>query len=324
MKRMCEPVDLMVAIGLFATVLSGYFLFLAAGGVGAIVTVEAAPQETGRIAQNANVDLMQAMDFVQPALGQAIVESAVLDYQAKVGFPRAAADLNKATMVGHRLRTAPFGHFDRIRTHASSMAADHEARVQHVMGQTIVNFTQRGVRTGALSPDTASGPYNRHAINLARAMEQRMNRDFSNSWQENLGWEIVRASQAQSDFAGQAQERIGFAIVQVTRVQQGYEQGTAGLQGQLAATAIASIHTEMQADRFAQLAKADRFGSAPPVAYSEPKSWPDIPMGTWFGASAVLIGLFLAGLSMPVFRPEAPAVSEYRPAEEAEPYRKTA
>ncbi len=320
MKRTYEPVDLMVAVGLFATVLSGYFLFISTSGVGILETT---PQENPQISRAGGFDFMQAMDWVQPALGQAIVDSSVLDYRAKIGITRSAVELNRATLVDHRLQTAPFGQFDHVRTHADQMAADHQARVQHVMGRTIVNFTERGVRTGALSPATTNGAYNRHLITVAKSTGDRMNLKFADTWQEALGREIVGAGQAQVDFAGQTQERMGSAIVQMARTQQGYQDANADLQGQLAATAIASIHTEMQADRFAKLAEADRFGPGPAMAYSAPKSWPDIPMGTWFGAATILVGLFLAGLTMPAFRPEAPEAAEYRPAQEAEPYRKT-
>jgi len=96
------------------------------------------------------------------------------------------------------------------------------------------------------------------------------------------------------------------------------------MQGQMAALAIASIHTEMQADRFARLAAGDVTAQQLPLRQTEPRSWPEIPIGALFAASTGLIGLFLAGLFMPSGRPEAPTMSQVRSEPAGQVYRKTA
>lgn len=317
MRRTFEPVDLMVVMGVCATVLGGYLLYMATSG-----TWEAATPQQVAFARTA--DIMDAMDWVQPALGQAIVDDYLLGREASSQNIAAAAEFNRATMIGHRLQSSPFGHFDGIRTHATDVEAEHAARVQFVLGRSIVDFTARGVRTGALSPDRLSGEYNRLMIAFAEATGHQMDEEFQNNHQVNLGWAIVTASQDRAQFAARNQERIGTAIVRVAKIQDGYQEAEGAMQGQVAALAIASIHTEMQADRFSSLAAADFTTQQQPLRQTEPRSWPEIPIGALFAASMGLIGLFLAGLLMPSVRPEAPTMSQVRPEPAAQVYRKTA
>ncbi len=62
MRRTLEPVDLMVVIGLCATLLGGYAVFISANG-----TLEAAGPET--VSLNHSTGIMAGMEWVQPALG---------------------------------------------------------------------------------------------------------------------------------------------------------------------------------------------------------------------------------------------------------------
>ncbi|MGH7206184.1 MAG: hypothetical protein ACREI2_08245 [Nitrospiraceae bacterium] len=317
MRRTFEPVDLMVVVGICATVLGGYLLYMTTSGtIGAATPV---PVSIGRTA-----DIMDAMDWVQPALGQAIVDDYLLGREASSQNIAVASEFNRATMIGNRLQNSPFGHFEGIRTHATDVQADHAARVQFVLGRSIIDFTARGVRTGVLPPDRLSGEYNRLMIGFAEATGHQMDEEFQNNHQGNLGWAIVTASQDRARFVDRNQERIGTAVVRVAQLQSGYEEAEGAMQGQVAALAIASIHTEMQADRFARLAAADFTAQQQPLRQTEPRSWPEIPIGVLFAASTGLIGLFLAGLLMPSIRPEAPTMSQVRPEPAGRVYRKTA
>jgi len=317
MRRTFEPVDLMVVIGVCATVLGGYFLYMATSG-----TLEAATPEPIAIGRTAGI--MDAMDWVQPVLGQAIVDDYLLGREASSRTIAATAELNWATMIGHRLQSLPLMPVEGIRASAAEAEADHAARVQFVLGRSIVDATARGVRTGVLAPDRQSGEYNRLLIGFAEARGHQMDEEFQDNHQVNMGWAIVTASQDRARFADRTQERIGTAIVRVVKAQDGYQEAEGAMQGQMAALAIASIHTEMQADRFARLAAADFTAQQQPVGQTEPRSWPEIPIGALVGASVGLIGLFLAGLLMPSGRPEAPPVSQIRPEPVGQVYRKTA
>jgi len=128
MRRTLEPVDLMVELGDCATVMGGYFLHVAASG-----TLEAATPEPIAIGRTAGI--MDAMDWVQPVLGQAIVDDYLLGREASSRTIAAAAEFNRATMIGHRLRSLPLMPFEGIRASAAEAEADHAARVQFVLGE---------------------------------------------------------------------------------------------------------------------------------------------------------------------------------------------
>ena len=63
MERNLEPVDLMVVVGVFATLLGGSLLFMATSGPFQTQTPEAA-------SVNRSPDIMDAMQWIQPALGR--------------------------------------------------------------------------------------------------------------------------------------------------------------------------------------------------------------------------------------------------------------
>ncbi|MEW6245126.1 MAG: hypothetical protein AB1555_00260 [Nitrospirota bacterium] len=317
MRRTLEPVDLMVVIGLCATLLGGYAVFISANG-----TLEAAGPET--VSLNHSTGIMAGMEWVQPALGQAIVEDYLLERAAAENLATAVSDLNRATMTQHWLSTDPFRHIDAIRSHAAAVAADEAGRIQAVMGRAIVNFTQRGVRSGVLSPAQYESGFNKRMIRQTQAMGARMDEEFQNGWQPYLGQLIMTASRHRAGAVERTQEHIGAAVVQVAKVQAGYDEARAVNQGQIASAAIAAIRTELRADLFAQLDAAEPLARRTSVPVTEPRSWPEIPVGYLFAASIGLIGLFLAGLLLPsAERERGVVIGEIRP-EPTQAYRKTA
>lgn len=317
MKRGLEPIDLIVAVGVFATLLGGFFLFMATSG-----TLEAATPQP--VTMSPDRDIMEAMQFVQPALGQAIVDDYLLGRRVSSDIASAVLELNRAAMVAHGLQTPAFGYLGRIATHASRAKADHAARIQFVLGQMIVSFTTRGLRSGILSPADPSGVYNRRMIDVADATGSKMDEEFRKNWQTSLGQAIVTATQWHHHLMGRVQERLGNGIVRVALVQDGYRDASVALQEQLGSVAVAAIHTEFVADRFAQLAAADPLTRKPPIPFVAPRSWPEIPVGVLVTAFLALIGIFCAGCSMPVTRLESEAMAESRPEPAEAGYRKTA
>ena len=101
MKRNLEPVDLMVAVGVFATLLGGALLFMATDGPIQTATPEGAPV-------NRSPDIMVAMQWVQPALGQGIVDDYLLRSKASEEMAGAAMTLNRSVMSVSRLPAFPF------------------------------------------------------------------------------------------------------------------------------------------------------------------------------------------------------------------------
>jgi hypothetical protein len=322
MKRQLDPVDLIVAVGLCATMLGGYLIFLATNG-----TIGAASAETATVGLT-EAGVMGAGDvaaqWVQPALGEAIVTDYLLEQAFSRQTVEASTSFNRATMAGQRLADSPSEHFARIGAHAAALEADHAARVQYVMGREIVNFTARGVRAGILSPAQGKDRFNRRMIRKVGLRADRMDAQFLSHRESNKGWEIVAASQVQAQYVGQVQQRIGSAVVRVTQVQQASGEALAGAQEQLASAALAAIRTEELAERFARLAAADFTRRGEPLPLSGPRSWPEVPVGLLLAGSMVLAGLFFAGLFMQTTggEVEVPGEELTRAAETV--YRKTA
>ena len=167
MRRNLEPVDLMVAVGAFATLLGGALLFMAVSG-----PFEATSQETVSVARTHGI--MDAMQWIQPALGQGIVDDYLLRTKASEEMARAAMALNQSVMTASQLPASPFGSREQAVAWAASMESDHDARVQFVLGRLIANYTARGVRTGILSPAEPEDDYNNRKIRIAEATERRM------------------------------------------------------------------------------------------------------------------------------------------------------
>jgi hypothetical protein len=165
-------------------------------------------------------------------------------------------------------------------------------------------------------------------IRLTEARGIRMEDDFQANWQANLGRAILTAGQDRAALSAQIQERIGAAITQVARAQAVYQKSAEAVQGQLAAAANAAIRTELRADLFDRLAKAELMAArqaapqAAPVA--EPQASPEIPIGYLMAATMGLIALFLGGLRFPSPKREEEPVEQTRAEAAHRMYRKTA
>ena len=141
MKRRFELIDLIVAVGVFATLIGAAVLFMASTG-----TLSAAMPETTPVSVSGDI----AMQFIQPVLGQTLVEDYVLKRTAPREIFAAAAALNRAAMDIRMLKTLGSGSLDRFVGDATKARTDHEARVQFMLGKHIVNFTSRGIGSGGL------------------------------------------------------------------------------------------------------------------------------------------------------------------------------
>jgi hypothetical protein len=216
---------------------------------------------------------------------------------------------------------------EQAKARASRLENDHEARVQYVMGRRIVDFTSRGLRAEVYNTPPLASRYNRRMLRATEREAVRMDDQFRQSRESVIGDEIVSAVQARTELAKRTEQRLGDAIVQATSVQDRYGSAMAGAQEQLATVAVASIHHEQVADRFARLASAEIPTGGEKIALASARSWPDIPIGLLVTFSVGLIGIFLIGVSTPAAVPgEAKATG---PSEEAEPvetkkYRKVA
>jgi hypothetical protein len=315
MKRSFEAVDIMVAVGFCATIVGGFFLFVASSGIGGMSPGGAAP----------STQSFTEMGVVEPALGEAIVGSTLLDLSAGKETMAAAADLNRMTMLGYGLDGTPESLGASTKAWAANMEAASAARAEWVRGRAIVNFTQRGIAHGWLSSDHYINAYNDRMIEQADMAGYRVTDNFAATQQANLGEAIVVAAVAHHRAAEQIQEGIGAAVVRVTHAQAAYDEANGAIQEQTAALFNAAIRAELQSDQFTQLAQAEApAGSASLAATGVSKSWPEISTGHVVGAALGLMGVLIAGLFMASRRAPEERMP-YARFEQVEPvYRKTA
>ncbi|HEU5202392.1 MAG TPA: hypothetical protein VFT92_06310 [Nitrospira sp.] len=300
-----STVDIIVGVGLCAIMFGALLFFVAANG-----TYQVAIPQSLSIAEP--IDLELGMTMLQPVLGQALVDQAILERRTNQLVAHAVSEWNRATLAYQEFESLPGGPFGAVMRQAATVPADHMARVQTVMGRAIVNFTGRGIRTGVLSADQYLSDYNADMIRTIEARGQRLDDNFASTWQATLGRRIVDAIQTFRKRAGAIQEQLGTAIVHVTQAQAGSEEIRAAQQGQLASLVVAAIRTEALADRLTLLAAIESFPEDNAAAFAEPASWPEIPMGYLIVAGFMLAAVFFGGLSMSARRRETKALDEMK------------
>ena len=300
-----NTIDIIVGVGMCAIVFGASLFFFAASG-----TLQTAIPQPISVEQPTDSEF--GMTWLQPALGQAIVDQAIFERRANQVIAQSASEWNLATLAHHEFQSIPDGPFGAVMRQAATIPADHMARVQGVMGRAIVNFTARGIRSGVLSADQDLSDYNTGMIRAIEASGQRLNNNFASTWQATLGRGIVEAFQTYTERASAIQERLGTALLHVVQAQTGPEEVQAATQEQLASLVVAAVRTEALADRLTQLAAIQSFPENTTVASTEPASWPEIPMGYLIVAGLMLVAIFFGGLSLITRSRESKALAEMR------------
>jgi hypothetical protein len=303
MSHRYNTIDIIMGVGMCAIVFGALLFFFAANG-----TYQAATPESVSIEQPVGIEF--GMALLQPALGQAIVDQALFERRTNQLMAQAASEWNRATLAHQEFQSLPGGPLGAVIRQAATVPADHMARVQYVMGQAIVNFTARGIRSGVLSADQYLSDYNTSLIRATEARGQRLDHEFASTWQATLGRRIVEAFQDYSRQAGAIQEQLGAALLHVTQAQAGSEEVLAAQQEQLASLMVAAIRTEALTDQLTLLAAIESFPEDITVASTEPASWPEIPMGYLIVAGLMLVTVFFGGLSLAARSRETKALAE--------------
>lgn len=291
MSNKYTTIDVIVGVGMCAILFGALLFFIAATGTFQVAPIAYTPveQPTG---------ILAGMTMLQPALGQAIVERALLERRAKQGMAEAIGEWNRATLAVHNLQSLPGGPFGAVLRDAATVPGNHAARVQTVMGREIVNFTKRGIRSEVLSANHYLSRYNDRMIHTTEARGQRLDREFAATWQATLGREIVDAVQNYGRLSTSIQEQLGRAILHMTHLQALLEESRAENQYQLASLIVAAVRTDALADRIARLAAAESKPVQTVVASQETASLPQIPMGFLIAAAVGLAAIFFGGLTM--------------------------
>jgi len=317
MERRIEAVDMMAAVGVFATIVGGAFLFMATDAEWTSKLSDTTAEQMASFGGSTT-----AMQWVQPALGEALVQNYLLDRAAIVDMQAAAKELNHVALISHYRDNSVDPSFTRITDRIAEIDGDHASRVQYVMGRAIVLFTARGIHSGELARISMDGAYNRRMIGLTEDMGQRLEMAYQESREPLIGRMIVTTAYEAVQADEQIQSRLGKAIVRIAALQEDH-QAKGSAQTQLGLVALAAIHTEQVADRFESLASAERtLQPTSATVFVGPRAWPDMPVGLLVAGSIGLIGLFCVGFLLPGSKLDERPVLRDVPAEPM--YRKTA
>lgn len=295
-----NSVDILVGVGLCAIVFGAMILVIATSGAFLVSGPQpGAFPETFPSTEAA---------WLQPALGRAIVERAILQQRTDQITASATAEWNQAMMAHRSLEAVPGGPLAFVMDRGGSVPKEHDARIQTVMGRSVVNFTQRGIRSGVLSADLYLSDYNQGMIAATETRGRRMHEEFVSSWQSVLGRWIVDVSREHLRRVAEVQEQLGSAIVHMTQAKMGLEGAWAANQYQLGSL-MAAVDRTTPMDEGAVLASAD--GTRPEGSAS--MGWrfiPDIAIGYLIAAAMVLCGVFFGGLVLSAASREAKALAE--------------
>lgn len=223
-----QPVDLIVTAGAVTTVLGALLIVLSTIGS----FNPAVPPNAVNLDEN---------QWVQLALGQTLVEIAVLERTRSEETAKAANKLNQTVRTAQALSRAD----TRIKNstkQVEQVRVEKTARAELVKGHIVVNFTSRAVKNHVL-PDQAE--FNHRMIHAATNEERRIEKEFQRTEERYLGESIVAETQGQIEAIGRAQEQVGAAIVKATLVLDHYEDAMATAQERLGFLVSGMARTEL-------------------------------------------------------------------------------
>lgn len=288
MGRKYDHVDVMTAIGLVATLFGGYLFVTAADGFWQ------APSVPPITTMTVSSDPSAGMAYLQPVLGRAILDEALLDRDVGAAVSAAAMELNRAVTEYQRISASLLSPLVLAELAAFGQEADHRARMQYVMGKAVVNHTRRGIRSGMLSADQYRSDFNNTLIRTAELAGLRMHDQFEATRQGTLGRSIVEAVQEEERMDSAVQEQIGRAVMQVTQVQERYGAAKNAQETQLAGAALAALRANALME---QLTPTAQVPQAQIVVAHHTSASADISRGSLILACMGLIILFVGGLA---------------------------
>jgi hypothetical protein len=289
-----NSLDILVGVGLCAIVFGALVFFVATSGAFLVSGPQPAIEEPLPSTEAA---------WLQPALGRAIVERALLQQRTEQTMAAATSEWNQAMQAQRSLQAIPGGPLAFVMDRAVSVPVEHAARVQAVMGRSIVNSTQRGIRSGMLSADLYLSDYNQGMIAATEIRGRRMHDEFESTWQSILGQWIVDVTREHLRRVNTVQEQLGSAIVHMAQARMGLEGAWASNQYQLGSLMAAVDRTGIAGDR----TSTDTM--RPEVTAT---SFADIPIGYLIAAALLLCGVFYGGLVLSAAAREAKALAEAR------------
>lgn len=284
-----NSLDIIVGVGMTAIIFGAILLFMATAGSFQPLSPQLASLDSFS-------DDRTGMTWLQPALGQAVVDQALLERRTNRSMAEAVSQWNRVTMASYDVEPGTDGLFRVVSQAAIAIPMEHAARVQGIMGRSIVNFTRRGVHSGILSAAQPVSAYNTDMIRKTEARGIQLDEMFAASWQGSLGRAIVDRFQQYTRQAGALQQQLGAAVLRLTQSQIASDEQHAANQQQLASLVSAAIRTNALSDRLQLLAAIEYPQEEAAVQTSEAASLPSIPLGYLIVALLGLSAVFFTGV----------------------------
>ena len=171
MNRTFTSTGLLTFAGMMATLVG---IFLCMLFLFAPITFGAATADT---LINSSPDLQLSMRWIQPILGQAIVESALMKEQYK-------SELVDAARIRSRMQLQALDH-------ASTLKTDHAALVQWVIGRLIVELTRHRIESGLQAADRPRDDANQRIMAIAQQAGHEFDKILRTERQVGLGQDIA-------------------------------------------------------------------------------------------------------------------------------------
>jgi len=156
---------------------------------------------------NGVVDLDVSLRWVQPILGQAIVEDTLIKQRYGSEIGEAIKVPNEGMATAYRLHG--MNPYAQASAYAGAMAVDHATRMQWVMGRLIADLTRHRVRAGILTADRLAVEENQRIITIAQQAGKKLDDVFLTELQVRLGQAIVSDTVNQVRTAEHNPERVG-------------------------------------------------------------------------------------------------------------------
>lgn len=201
MERTLKSIDLVTLTGMIAAI-GGIFLclFLLFRPFTAGATVP-------DVATEGAMDLQVSMRWIQPILGRAIVEDALIKQQYGDEIGDAAKVTSQAAPAVQLLNGR--NPQAQASVYAAAVGADHAALVQWVKGRLIVELTRHSLRGGMSMGDRLAEAENHRILTIAQEAGKKLDEGFRTEWQAKLGRGIVSQTLNHVHTTEQSRERVG-------------------------------------------------------------------------------------------------------------------
>ena len=198
-----DHLDVVVTVGICATILGAGMFFFAFGGAPAGITerfVEPAPA------------VIDQEGVAQVALGRAIVEAQTLQYMEDVPFGLTQTRLGNEIVAATRTSEARAVLIPYLQEEARESLMRMQGMIQETAGHAVVAAAQRRERTAATHGVEAAGIAFDEALGRIVAQMAEKERNAVLRRQEALGWTVVGRLLMLEQLSGHTQERLGSAV----------------------------------------------------------------------------------------------------------------